>query len=347
MFIRNRAGIHAMSVDVENMADDQKDVYGYFQYRTFQALYKDSLSFKQTLDVRADKVIDSFKDYFSKNFNRILLKYAYSKKDNAFFGFPMPREICDFSDTFVKSEEVNEARNKYLSKLRLREALINTYVQTKWEVDVATNKFSYADITKGLVGMIPWKMNTDDSHKGNYVFEELEKLYDFDLFRDDNNLSSAKGLSEDYGERVTAYTKEVGKFVDGLGLSLDPSSSGSTSDRIFSSNYYVNRINDKMLDKPEIFNEFLFKYIIKRDYLGKSVLGKKGLVKFDGAFGISLPENLRPSGANGAGDNTVIDKITEVENADENIKKVFGKIDDQITTNYYSRLLLEKELSNP
>lgn len=378
VFIRNRAGIHAVAVDLENLdvhgkqegsetsSFSEEDVYKHFQYRTLQLVYKNKLDLEQTLDIQVDEVFSSFKKYLEKNFGRLILKFLFSKEDNKFFEANCPQPIIDFKESFQKMEDLEMLRNKYVLRIKLRESLLSTYAKTAWEIktDNGKKKFDHPDVKGGLEGMLPFKIQTNtEEKKDQHVFEELEKIYDFDFFpvtaakpqkaqaKDRDNDESLIGK---FRKVRYEYSKKVDEYIDKLNLTLNQESSSLASDRIFSNNYYWNKIMDNFLEKTELFNEFLFKYIMKTDYLGKSILGNKGFVNKQSDFEITVPSEYKAAAPTGGGNegrgtssNSIFFDLVSSEFDTEKIKKLFGKIDEAVIQSYYSKQLLEKESVTP
>ncbi|GCE63421.1 hypothetical protein MHSWG343_04180 [Candidatus Mycoplasma haematohominis] len=360
VFIRNQAGIHAIAVDLENLDSKKASAsidyaYHHFQYRTLQLVYKRKLEITQTLDIQVDSVFKSFKDYLEQNFNKLILKYLFSLTNNKFFGASYSTVINDFKDAFQKMEDLEMLRNKYLFRIKLRESLLSTYAKTSWEVkdEDRKKKFDHPKVEEGLAGMLPYDLKTTNptANQDNFVFEELEKLYDFDFFKPKpapakvNNGNEDKSLLGQYKKTEKEYHQKIDQYVEKLNLLLDQENSSLASDRIFSNNYHWNSITDQFLEKTELFNEFLFKYLMKTDYLGKSTLGNKGFISTSGDeadFSFLIPADYK----NATEDNNFLEGIESPEDQDKT-KKLFGKIDESAIQSYYSKQLLEKENVTP
>ncbi|WP_370664252.1 DUF3713 domain-containing protein, partial [Candidatus Mycoplasma haematobovis] len=354
IFIRNQAGIHAVAVDSagarRNGSSNPKleDIYHHFNFRTLQVKEKNTFSLQETLGIDYTKPINSFKDYVSKHFDRLLVSYTVSdssKNNNLFRNYNLDTS-SKFRNLFNEWEELVRTKARYQRSLQLREALIKEYAKAQWDVEDSSKSFKSVPKKFGISSPLPYelKLTRGGGKDEEYLFPELEKIYGvyFDGIRS-KGVTYSGNLDENVFLR--SIKEKQDKFqktlISALGkLELNTKVSGYfQSDRIFLNNFYVNEIIDIFFKNENLFRNLLLKVSLKEDYLGKSFIGNKGYVDTQKTKTLLINNNSDDLDAKTIEDN-FLDSLDSDSNGD-NRKKLMKDIETSVNKFYYGKYFLK------
>lgn len=343
IFIRNQAGIHAIAVDSEGAkrisGNNRKleDVFNHFNYRTLQAKEKKNFSLSETVAVDYTKPINSFKDYISKHFDRLLVRYTISEdsKNNNLFRTYNTNTSDKYKNLFSEWEELMRIKERYQRSIQLREALIKEYAKSEWEADTSLG-FKNVPKKLGISSPNPYEMRLKKSgdNEGDYLFPELEKIYDVYF----GNNKSSKELVKEFKEKQSKFQQTLQNTFGTLELNTKVSSP-LQSDRIFLNNFFVNEIIDAFFDNEKSFRTLLLKSSLKDEYLGKSFIGSKGSY-VDTKEKKTLLINNNPEDESAKDEKDFLDSLDSDENQEKR-KKLMKDIETYVNKFYYGKYFLK------
>lgn len=295
IFFRDDQGIHAITLDGHlylngrnkqnnNSAKDSKEKLRYwFNFRNLQSNgSRRHLSSKKSIQVSEDWFA-SFKDYFSKNFDRLLTEYYLKEGEKSllFYLLKDKNYFNNFKDILTNLFALIES-NELNSKLfNLRKKIIEKYSSREWTLKDNSGKEPQSIPAQGLVSPFPYEINlTSDDNKGR--FPSQENVFNKFLKSESKLVLGApvavqasaeptkpKEESE-HTKLFTKYFNSVNSLIDNKKINLSIRSNGfdfQSSQRLF----IVDSIFDYLLDK--LFgNKDLLNYLIKEKKLLNSNL---------------------------------------------------------------------------